>query len=343
MLAHHQADLPNLGSVEALAAQDGFRAWMDSQDRAPVTPLFLDYQFQFEFQWLSPSEGWEMTVDGSIATEIQSPQQIHYLFQGLAVFGDKPPVHFECDLLLDGEFFWVSGKTGPDLTNAEGFLVKGDQVLLHDLYDQYLDFLPVMAKTRDIKNAGMEESIVTILDWLPADLETYMHPAGYMRFGTRIMTCRRILNKDGIVDADMTLDMSRDSVLGMVISTLESMVANKDLTDAKTARDLRFLRSLGEDLFAHIRFDAATGTPLGMDLNLAMDFPADERIHEDSSMRMRFRSDSIARASDQLAQVPFAISVGIEDAYDVTPFLQMAQNRMQAFVDEVESKEDADF
>ncbi|MHC4823706.1 MAG: hypothetical protein ACYTEP_06780 [Planctomycetota bacterium] len=342
-LAHHQEDLPEVGSSEALTAQEDFRAWMDSHDPVPVTPLFLDYQFRFEFQWLSPSEGWEMSVDGTIATEIHSHERIHYVFQGMAVFGDKPPVQFECDLLLDGLEFWISGKAGPSAEMSESFLLKGDQVLLTKLYGQYLDFLPVIAHSPDIQSAGMGQGILAVLDWLPADLETYLHPAGYMRFGTRVMTCRRLTEENGILDADMTLDMSADSVLGMVTSSLESLVSNEDLADPKTVNDLRFLRSLGEKLFAHIRFDAATGTPLGMDLGLEMSFPADRYHNEDSSMRVRFRSDSTRRQPETLGQAQFTIPVSEKDAFDVTPFLQMAQNRMQAFVDEIESSQDAAF
>lgn len=343
-LALHQADLPAVGSPEALATEEAFRSWMDALPKQPVSPLLIDYEFLFEFQWVSPSKDWAMSIDGEITTEILSPNQIHYFFEGIAEFGEREPVAFECDLLLDGREFWISGMAGPDHATAETFRIKGDQALLAGLYREYLDFLPVLASTQEVQAARMETSILTVLDWLPKDLGTYLHPAGYLRFGTRIMTCRRLHREDGVLDADMTLDMGEDSVLGMVTSALESLVANEALSDPKTVGDLRFLRSLGEQLFAHIRFDEATGTPLGMDVSLQMLCdPGDFEGDEEGTLSLRFRSDSTRSSQQAHTDFQLARPVGADDAYDVTPFLQMAQKRMRTYIAEVESDQDADF
>jgi hypothetical protein len=327
-------EVPSVGSPEAQAADASFRAWLEAAAATPAAPLHVEYQFSVDLQAEGMDEDMDVSFKGKTVSDIRSLSVMRHRFEISGMVPEEGPMELTGTLMLDGSTFWLLAKSNNDeIIPERGFLAKGDQQILERVYSLYLESIPALATMAEGEMSGIGDAMKDVADWMPPSFGAYMHPATYMLSGSKALTCRSFSRVDGVVIADVGLNLEEGSAMASVMGMIEAMAAQEGGPEAQAA--LSNMRRMLEHHSVRVEFDEATGIPIGMDLKLDIN-PRDFGVDEDGRMQMRVVFEADVTRPEKLDDALFAAPKSAAQAMDVTVFLQMAEGQMRSMLAEID-------
>lgn len=331
-------EVPAVGSPEALAADASFRAWLEAAAATPAVPLHMEYQFSLDLQAEGLEEDMDLSFKGKTVSDIRSLSVMRHQFEIGGMIPEEGQMELNGTLMLDGSTFWLLAKSNNDeIIPERGFLARGDQQTLERVYSLYLESIPALAAMAEGEMTGIGDAMKDVADWMPPSFGAYMHPSTYMLSGSRALTCRSFSRADGVVIADVGLNLEEGSAMAAVMGMVEAMAAQGGDPEAQTV--LSNMRRMLEHHSVRVEFDEATGLPIGLDLTLDIN-PRDFGVDEGGRMQMRFAFEADVTRPEKLDDALFAPPKSAAQAMDVTVFLQMAEGQMRAMLAEMDGADD---
>ncbi|MHC4823704.1 MAG: hypothetical protein ACYTEP_06770 [Planctomycetota bacterium] len=346
LLLAFQNPLPEVGSPSAIEADAAYRTWVDGISMPPVTPAHMEYAISATMEMPVDGQQVQLSLDCDLEVDFQSLHRYRCRMRGDVQMDTLGQVDFQGEMLFDGETIWIHGAIDSKILEIdEKGMIKCDQDMVEDGYTLLLDMLPRLLESEEMEELGLQEAFRGILEIFPADLGTYLHPAGYMYFGSRTLTCRRYQETEGFLDLDLTIDMREGSFMGSLFEVIAELEGTDELTASDKA-EIDLMQKFSEASSVHLRFDRATGIPLAMETTFVFDPELLDPEGTDGlegpvqmTLTMLGSHELPASIDDALFTAPQAD----EQTIDVTPFLQLGLNALQITVDEMASDEDMDF
>lgn len=346
ILLAFQTPLPEVGSAAAVEADDAYRSWVESLPMPPVTPAHMEYALSASMEASIDGELIEMTLDCDAQVDFQSLQRFRYQISGTAGMTSMGSIAFEGALLFDGKTVWIHGKVhSEDLEIQEQGMVRCDQEVLEDGYLQLMDLLPRMTDNPMVQEIGMESLFLLLTELLPPDIGTYLHPAGYMYYASKSLTCRSLQASGDSLDLDLAIDIRPDSPMGTILRIAEDLDAGGELTDADR-EEFKMMQVMADKMILHLRQDRATGIPLAMESTFEFDagmLDLEETGNADFPLKVTMTMLGTMTNPESIEDALFAEPPSYEQTLDVTPFVQMGLQSLHQLVEELESEEDMEF
>jgi len=338
-----QAPLPAVGSEAAKAAEQAWSSWISGLPTEPSVPLHAAYQLDMKGKIAAEGENHGFQIGLASRSDYRSLQVMRHHFVFTVTLDQEDAVEVEVDLLFDGDTIWLlADSSDVELVPEGGFLARADQHVLENLYDLYLESLPALSGMLELQQQGMTAMLSSMTDLMPADFGSYLHPAVYLRSYDKMVTCRRFRVVEGMVEANLSLDLSPGSPVGEMLDFLDLMMLQLGDQDPDVHAMAVGIREMLGSLSYHVTVEESSGIPLGMNMNLKMSTKDFGISQETFAMNMELAAAVSGKVShpQKLADELFAAPKSAAQALDVTMFLQMAQGQLQALVAQAKSEEE---
>ena len=341
--------LPALGSKEALESQEAFRTWSMAAAARMEVPFILNYTCTVDFAIDEPGE--EFSLDAEVLAKGKAVHRSLREMQHQVNFKVKEEQEgegeFNIDFLLDGEWISIFMQSDKVEELMDGLQFRVEQPFAEQAYLDYMKLYPIMMASFEAEegiDADMFEAMLEpLLEITPKDLISNMHPAGYWNAGTQILTCRKLSMTEKTVDAYLTFDFQKKSILHDTCAALFHLIGEESYTEDDFFETMKQVEGIAEKVIIHLQFDKDTGAPLLMMVDAS--FNAEElMLDEDFSFRFRLNyKGTLSRPTDMTKMVFIAQNASPEKSMDVTGILELGMAEMQKMQDELESEEDMDF
>ncbi|MGB0954053.1 MAG: hypothetical protein ACPG31_12600 [Planctomycetota bacterium] len=345
-------ELPEIGSTEALKAQQSFRTWYDALPGGLQTNLHQEHQMRLEVAMRgSRHENFQLEVDAEILTDIAAMDRMHFDWKGVISGIGEPfddlfegmPLEFGATILLDEDKLWMRGETfntalaAPpgraaeiSMEGLETLYQKAHEITLRDAQAQ-MGELPAMLAYSEYLVSLYPESVTGII-----------HPTGFLRTHLPFLTCRQFEEVDGVIDAYLGLDLQEGSKLGLAFEEIDDYLKLEG-TDVGMAESIQEMFSyLPELMVIHLRLDAKHGNLLLSEVSMRLDPEEFGAPPSEGVITFEFRLEGKGWQTPSMPDSLFEIDENVE-TIDITPFLAFLLSAMEADTAMAESDEDYSF
>jgi len=337
------APAPTSESIEA--ANLAYHEWLKGLPADFGGPMHVDFAVKVKTNFLDEFSSESLNFDLSMASDIQDIHRMRHTFSGsVREEGSGQSVEFSATIMLDGTNFWLLVKANDEeFIPAGGFLAKGDQKMLEELYHLYLKAVPAMMTLMEEEGIGMDTGLISTtmnsaMNMMPAEIGGYLHPAAYFRSTAPALGCRTFRREGDRVLAEMYIDLSRGSMFGEIIASFDEMFSELLADEGFDFGDM--MRKMFESFLMQAEFDAATGVTTGIAMDWKFDF-ADVGLEEEGeSLHLVVDGKGSVQRLDAIDESLFAAPKSADKAMDVTMFLQMAKSQLEGMMSEVAGEEE---
>lgn len=337
------APAPSSESVDA--ANLAYHDWLKGLPADYGGPMHVDFALKVKTNFLDEFSNQSVNFDLRMVSDVQDIHRMRHTFTGSAREEDSgESLEFSATIMMDGANFWLLVKANNDeVIPAGGFLAKGDQKMLEELYHLYIEAVPAMMSLMEEEGLGMDAGLISstmnnAMTMMPKEIGGYLHPAAYFRSSATALGCRTFRHEGDSVLADMYLDLSPDSVFGEIIASFDEMFAEGMAEEEFDFGDM--MHKMFESFLMKAEFDAATGVPTGIAMDWEFDFADVGLEDEGGSLHLIVDGKGSVQRLETIDQSLFAAPKSADKAMDVTMFLQMAKSQLKGMMSEVAGEEE---
>jgi hypothetical protein len=337
------APAPSSESVDA--ANQAYHEWLKGLPADYGGPMHVDFAVKGKTNFLDEFSSESVNFDLRMVSDIQDIHRMRHTFTGsIREAGGGQSIEFSATIMMDGTNFWLLIKANDDdFIPAGGFLAKGDQKMLEELYHLYIEAVPAMMSLMEQEGLGMDAGLISstmnsAMAMMPKEIGGYLHPAAYFRSTAPALGCRTFQREGDSVLAEMYLDLSPGSMFGDMIASFDEMFSGILEEEGFDFGDM--MHKMFESFLMQTEFDAATGVTTGIAMDWKFDF-ADVGLEEEGgSLHLVVDGTGSVQQLEAIDESLFAAPKSADKAMDVTMFLQMAKSQLEGMMSEVAGEEE---
>lgn len=336
---------PALASEEAEAANKAYKAWLKGIPADYGGPMHVDFALKMKSNFLDDFSDTSIDFDLNMSSDIQDMHRMRHTITGsMTEVGKEEALEFTATIMLDGTHFWVFAKANQDDFIPEGgFLAKGDQKMLEELYHLYLEAMPSMMSLMEEEGIGMDAGLITTamngaMEMMPKEIGGYLHPAAYFQSTAPALGCRTFRQKGSNMVAEMYIDSSPGTMFGDLLASFDDMFSEMLASEGLDFGSM--MKKIMDTLIMEAQFDTATGVPTGISVDWQFSL-ADLGLDENNeNMHLIANGNGAVQRLEAIDASLFAAPKSADKALDVTMFLQMAKSQLQGMLSEIAGEEE---
>lgn len=345
-------ELPEIGSAEALAAQQSFRTWHDALPGGLQTNLHQEQQLHLEVALRGAGQrSFQLEIDADILSDIAAMDRMRFDWTGIVTGMGGPfdallggmPLEFGATFLLKEDLFWARAQThNTALAAPPG---KAGQVSMDALEDLYQKTFEIMLRDAQAQASNLPHMLAyteSMIAAYPDSVTGILHPTGFLRTHLPLLTCRVFEEKDGIVDAYLSPDLQEGSILGAAVQDMQAFLIQEGQESSMAASAQELFEYLPELMVFHLRMDATHGNLLLCEISVRVDPEEFGGSPQEGVGTLEYRLEGKGWQTPSMPESLFEIDESAE-TLDITPFLPLVITAMEAETAAAESDEDYSF